>query len=409
MPLLLSVLQNAKGSEYHKLRLKAMECAGLVGKCCAFLSTILFLKFHQRLPSAAMCSERILASCANSSCKSKVSLISFRRQCEGVTTSRIDSPVEPDDTLLTSYLIASWAKICQALGPEFEPYLPVVMPPLLRAASAKADVSVIGPSARRSSGSYAYYFLLDEEDERYESDAWTTIKLEGQSVGIKSAVLEEKCQALEMLLVYVSTLGGSFAPYLTQSFELVLPALRFYFHVGVQETAALWVVPFCLLHRLIHRLDFGRLMPRLLLCGKNSGTLTNEMVSATFSQLVNCVATERDINFLSSLYKCFTGSMNVIGGAASLPPQIHDGIMEGTRRQLQSMADKRKKRSEEAIAPGGEDKKELLMWSEEVEDYALDEIATMLKDFSETHELLMAVSSVRDLGVFLNGGIDGGT
>jgi len=62
---------------------------------------------------------------------------------------RIDSPIEPDDTLLSSYLIASWAKICQALGPEFEPYLPVVMPPLLRAASAKADVSVIGLSLDR--------------------------------------------------------------------------------------------------------------------------------------------------------------------------------------------------------------------------------------------------------------------
>lgn len=149
-------------------------------------------------------------------------------------------------------------------------------------------------------------------------------------------------------------------------------------------------------------------MPRLLLCGKNSGTLTNEMVSATLSQLVGCVATERDINFLSSLYKCFTGCMNVIGGAAGLPPQIHDGIMEGTRRQLQGMAEKRKKRSEEARASGSEDKKELLMWSEEVEDYALDEIVLMLKAISETHELLVAVSSVRDLGVFLNGGIDDG-
>lgn len=98
--------------------------------------------------------------------------------------------------------------------------------------------------------------------------------------------------------------------------------------------------------------------------------------------------------------------MGVISGPAGLPHQIHEGIMEGTRRQLQSMADKRKKRSEEARAPGSEDKKELLMWSEEVEDYALDEIATMLKGFSETHELLIAVSSVRDLGVFLNGGID---
>lgn len=156
-----------------------------------------------------------------------------------MTASRTDSPVEPDDTLLNSYLIASWAKICQALGPEFEPYLPVVMPPLLRAASAKADVSVIGSYHSITLGYQCAHYSSDEEDDRFESDAWTTIKLEGQSVGIKSAVLEEKCQALEMLLVYVSTLGGSFAPYLTQSFELVLPALRFYFHVGVQETAAL--------------------------------------------------------------------------------------------------------------------------------------------------------------------------
>ena len=39
---------------------------------------------------------------------------------------------------------ATWAKVCQAMGPEFEPYLPVVMPPLFRAANAKADVSVYG-------------------------------------------------------------------------------------------------------------------------------------------------------------------------------------------------------------------------------------------------------------------------
>jgi len=44
MPLLLSVLQNAQGSEYHKLRLKAMECAGLVGELCFALSFVSLLK-----------------------------------------------------------------------------------------------------------------------------------------------------------------------------------------------------------------------------------------------------------------------------------------------------------------------------------------------------------------------------
>lgn len=55
-----------------------------------------------------------------------------------------DSPVDPSDTMLPHYLIATWAKVCQAMGPEFERYLPVVMPPLFRAANAKADVSVYG-------------------------------------------------------------------------------------------------------------------------------------------------------------------------------------------------------------------------------------------------------------------------
>lgn len=55
-----------------------------------------------------------------------------------------DSPVDQSDTMLPHYLIATWAKVCQAMGPEFEPYLPVVMPPLFRAANAKADVSVYG-------------------------------------------------------------------------------------------------------------------------------------------------------------------------------------------------------------------------------------------------------------------------
>ncbi len=46
--------------------------------------------------------------------------------------------------MLSHFLIATWAKVCQALGEEFEPYLPVVMPPLLRVASSKADISIYG-------------------------------------------------------------------------------------------------------------------------------------------------------------------------------------------------------------------------------------------------------------------------
>ncbi len=61
-----------------------------------------------------------------------------------------DSPADPNDTMLSHFLIATWAKVCQALGEEFEPYLPVVMPPLLRVASSKADISIYGTSFESS-------------------------------------------------------------------------------------------------------------------------------------------------------------------------------------------------------------------------------------------------------------------
>ena len=40
MPLLLNVLRNANGADYRKLRVKAMECAGLIGSSSVTISMI---------------------------------------------------------------------------------------------------------------------------------------------------------------------------------------------------------------------------------------------------------------------------------------------------------------------------------------------------------------------------------
>lgn len=57
---------------------------------------------------------------------------------------QLESPIDPSDTQLQHYLIGTWAKVCQAMGPSFEPYLPIVMPTLLDTAGVKADISVFG-------------------------------------------------------------------------------------------------------------------------------------------------------------------------------------------------------------------------------------------------------------------------
>ncbi|KAJ6487827.1 armadillo-type protein [Mycena sanguinolenta] len=327
MPLLMNVLLNADGPDYRKLRAKAMECAGLIAIA---VGPEMFLPDAHKLVDLLMRIQK--------------------------------SPVDPQDTQLGHYLIATWAKVCQAMGPEFEPYLPVVMPTLLATASAKADISV-----------------YDEEEDQVEGrDGWETVNMDGQTLGIRTSAIEEKCQAFETLVIYCSTLGPRFAPYLSQTFEVTLPSLRFYFHDGVREACAM-------------------LVPMLLASGKNSGTLTNQMVTATFLQIINGISTEHDASFLSSLYKCFNDSLRIIGGPSALSPEFQTGVIEATKRQLQALADRRRARKARPATDLEEDREDMALL-EEIEDFALEDMAKMLTGFDANHPLLVAVSSVKDLG-----------
>ncbi|KAF9554626.1 ARM repeat-containing protein [Agrocybe pediades] len=242
MPLLLNVLRNAEGPEYRKLRVKAMECAGLIA--IAVGPDV----FRQDSPTLVELLVRIQ-----------------------------QAPPDPEDTQLGHYLIATWAKVCQAMGAEFETYLPIVMPSILATANAKADLS-------------------------------------------------------------------------------------------------------------------------------KSNTLTNQMVSAVFTELIRCIGTEHDSTFLASLYKYFSESVLVIGGSEALPQQFHKDIIEATKRQLHSLADRRKSRAARAnsIQVGANitadwDRDEMAL-VEEMEDFALEDMGKMLMAFDPNHPLLVAVASVRDLG-----------
>lgn len=88
-----------------------------------------------------------------------------------------------------------------------------------------------------------FFHFSDEDEEKIEErEGWETVQLDGQTVGIRTSAIEEKCQAFETLVIYCSTLQARFAPYLSQSLELTLPSLRFYFHDGVREACAMYVL-----------------------------------------------------------------------------------------------------------------------------------------------------------------------
>lgn len=50
--------------------------------------------------------------------------------------------LEVDDPQV-SYMISAWARICKIMGKDFQPYLPVVMPAVMKTASIKPEVAVL--------------------------------------------------------------------------------------------------------------------------------------------------------------------------------------------------------------------------------------------------------------------------
>lgn len=100
--------------------------------------------------------------------------------------------------------------------------------------------TVCTPPPVRMLAHTGFWTCTDDDSDRTEDrEGWETVQMDGQRVGIKTAAIEEKCQAFETLVIYCSTLGARFVPYLSQSLELALPALRFYFHDGVREACAM--------------------------------------------------------------------------------------------------------------------------------------------------------------------------
>ncbi|KAK6112808.1 HEAT repeats family protein [Brugia pahangi] len=190
MPPLKYILQNSNVDELNTLRGKTIECISLIG---------LAVGKEKFAKDANEIMQMLLANQA---------------QFEQISA---------DDPQI-SYMISAWARICKILGEEFAAFLPLVMPPVLRAASIKPDVT-----------------LMNDEDiaNQEEDPDWNFVPLGDQKMfGIKTAGLEDKATACEMLVCYARELKSAFSPYIEPVTQLMLPHLKFMFHDAVRSAAA---------------------------------------------------------------------------------------------------------------------------------------------------------------------------
>jgi hypothetical protein len=80
-----------------------------------------------------------------------------------------------DDPQL-SFMISAWARICKILGPDFEPYLPMVMGPVMKTAGMKPEVTVVDQDD------------MEAVNGATDNDDWQFVSLgDQQNFGIKTS------------------------------------------------------------------------------------------------------------------------------------------------------------------------------------------------------------------------------
>uniref|UniRef100_A0A7N8XV70 Karyopherin (importin) beta 3 n=1 Tax=Mastacembelus armatus TaxID=205130 RepID=A0A7N8XV70_9TELE len=271
MPSLKHIVENAVQKELRLLRGKTIECISLIG---------LAVGKEKFMPDASAVMQLLLK------------------------TQTDFNDLEDDDPQI-SYMISAWARMCKILGKEFQQYLPVVMGPLMKTASIKPEVA-----------------LLDTQDMENisEDDGWEFVNLgDQQSFGIKTAGLEEKATACQMLVCYAKELKEGFVEYTEQVVKLMVPLLKTVVF-GISLTVS----------RV--RVAAAESMPLLLECARVRGPeYLTQMWHFMCDALIKAIGTEPDSDVLSEIMHAFAKCIELMGDGCLNNEHFEElgGILKG--------------------------------------------------------------------------------
>ncbi|KAH3661589.1 hypothetical protein OGAPHI_006437 [Ogataea philodendri] len=258
MPLLLEVLRTDMGEENRLLKAKSIECSALIA---------LAVGKEKFMPNAQEIVELF---------------------------AHIQNNLTGEEDPAKAYLEQGWSRICKLIGKDFIPYLPGVLPPLLEAAKAAQDISVVDE---------------DEVDELNQNEEFDVIQLAGKHIAVHTAILDDKTAAIELLKSYAEVLGGDFFPYVEDiASQIVIPGLDFYLHDGVRGSSALT-------------------MPALLnstieATGSNKSPQASQLWSQMFDKLVHQLGSDPVPELLVAYYYAISKGLELVGGDSLTEQQI---------------------------------------------------------------------------------------
>lgn len=325
MPNLKYIFQNAIGKDFRLLRGKAIECISLIG---------LAVGAQTFLPDA-----------------SEVMQLLLKTQTEMEV-------MEADDPQI-SYMISAWARMCKIIGKDFVQYLSLVMPPVLKAAQIKPDVAVLDMDDPQNTA-------LDEEE------GWEFVSLsEQQKFGIKTAGLEDKSTACQMLVHYARELKDGFLDYAEEVVKIMVPLLKFYFHDTVRVTAA-------------------ESLPHLLECAKFKGEdYLRQMWTYICPELLTSIEREPEEAVVPEMMESFAKCIEVLPIGLitddyfnELAKILHDKLKMHMDKQVERLG----KRKEEDY---DEEVEEILEDEREVDSYILSKVSEIMHSLFKTHRELI--------------------
>ncbi|CDO55226.1 similar to Saccharomyces cerevisiae YMR308C PSE1 Karyopherin/importin that interacts with the nuclear pore complex [Geotrichum candidum] len=250
MPLLVNVMQSESTKEYRILKAKSIECCSLIASAVG-------------REKAAPDFDKIVK----------------------IFASIQSSVTDPDDPCL-AYLGQAWGRLAQVMGKDFIPCLDLVMPPLLQAAKAKPDLQLIEDEA---------------EVEAFEQqEGWEVLPLQGKYIGMHTAALEEKSNAIDIIGIYASVLGEDFYPYAKEVVtDIIVPGLNFFYQDNVRYST-LQIVP-----------SIISCVQKAVLKGKNTtpdaakrDPAVLEVFTLIFDRLIDLLSIEPLVEILVSAYVC---------------------------------------------------------------------------------------------------------
>ncbi|XP_076324305.1 importin-5-like isoform X2 [Tachypleus tridentatus] len=320
MPCLKYIIENANTEELRLLRGKTIECVSLIG--------------------LAVGQEKFVTDASD------VMNMLLKTQTD-------ENTIREDDPQL-SYMISAWARICKILGKQFEPYLPCVMGPVLKAASLKPEIA-----------------LLDSEDMKVVEgdDDWQFVSLgEQQNFGIRTVGLEEKATACQMLVCYARELKEGFSAYTEEVVKLMVPLLRFYFHDGVRTAAA-------------------ECLPYLLECARiRGGDYLAEMWRYICPELLKSVDSEPEKEVLSEHMHALAKCIEVLGRGCLSEEHMAE-LLKVLDKSLKDHFERAQERQEKRKDEDYDEIVEEELLDEDDEDvYILSKVADILHSLFITHK-----------------------